>query len=340
MYCNKCNKEVGDENRFCIYCGSELTENVRPSRIKSLIDKLFGRRKTGGDDHRSMLPVILITAGVTALVLLIALIIYRDTWDPRAGGSSKPEDTGIVLLSPTPTPMTPPPVTTPTPTPAPTPTPTPTPVQPTPTPAMPTPTPGVVYDPPLAPPPADDPSVLLASNPKITKPNASSWLTKYKTKYVQSTGGVSIYLWYRPSGGSQHFAEIYERETVTVVAEQGSYSLVVCSGHRIGWVATSLIVPREKLIAPFPSITGRSWTLYTASGKSSRCIVTFYPDNTCVLYYPDTGKSVKATYYVSGRRLKFNGKQFLWHGEYFKSRAEINFANEKAYYYLREFISS
>lgn len=355
MYCNQCRKDVPGENGFCVYCGEKLVDappapepaappaadaKAAPVPASASDGSAETGAGSGSPKTRSSLSVILITAGITALVLLIVFIIYRDTWDPRiAGDSSKNEDPGIVLLSPTPPPATVPPVTTPAP-PAPTPaaTPAPTPAAtPTPTPVLPTPISGAEYDPPLAPPPSDDPGALLASHPNVTKPKDSSWLTKYKTKYVQSTGGYSIYLWYRPSTGSSRIGEIRERDTVTVVAEQGNFSLVVCSDHRIGWCATSLIVTRAELIAPIPSLTGRSWTLYTASGRSSRCIVTFYPDRTCELYYPDLGRRVSSKYTLEGRRLKFKERQFLWYGEYFKSRAEIDFANEKAYYYLREY---
>lgn len=350
-YCNKCNKEIADEYSFCNFCGEKLVDDEPLPNTTGTPDTAPVSDKTGAaadavpdcPKQRGTLAVILLTAGVTALVFILAFIVFRDTLDPRRDSAHwKQDDPGVVIVSstpaqPTPVPVTVPPVTTPpaatpAPTPAPTSTPTPAPV------ATPAPTP--VYDPPLSPVPADDPASLLSQNPSVTKPKASSWLTEYKTKYVQSTGGVSIYLFYRPSAGAKHIAEIRERDTVKVVAEQGSYSLVVCSGHRIGWVNTSLIVTRDRLIAPIPSISGRVWTLYTASGRSYRCLVSFYPDKTCDLYYPDLGKHVSSTYTLEGRRLKFNGKQFLWHGDYFKSRAEIDFANEKAYYFLREFVSS
>ena len=104
------------------------------------------------------------------------------------------------------------------PTPAPTPEPTPEPT-PTPTPEVSRPGP-------------DD---LQGTDSRIIEPDEYAWLDAYETRYVRSAGGYGIYLRYGPSLDYQNFDTVRDGTSVTVLAEQSGYSLVVAPGRKIGW---------------------------------------------------------------------------------------------------------
>ena len=97
--------------------------------------------------------------------------------------------------------------------------------EPTPEPT-PTPTPEVIR------PGPDD---LLGADSRIIEPDEYAWLDAYETKYVASGGGYGIYLRYGPSLDYQKFDTILDGTSVTVLAEQNGYSLVIAPGRKIGW---------------------------------------------------------------------------------------------------------
>lgn len=64
MFCNKCGSFIGDQDKFCHYCGAEIIppEPVQPSEPK--------KKNTG------LLVGIIIAGGVVLLVVLLVLVTY------------------------------------------------------------------------------------------------------------------------------------------------------------------------------------------------------------------------------------------------------------------------
>ncbi len=100
------------------------------------------------------------------------------------------------------------------------------------------------YMEPSTPAPAYGPSIddILGCDSRIVIPKDENWLSDYETKYVQSTGGVSIYLRFGPSKDYDHFDTVKEAGVVTVLARENGFSLVIASGGRVGWCRSDLIV--------------------------------------------------------------------------------------------------
>lgn len=321
MQCPKCKTENEAGNHFCENCGAPLQQQKASSRLKgdlaksssaqtvSISDKprfceQCGTRldeagkcpkcsaASGKADREMKIKRLTIAAVALGGMLMILLLVFSSC-------QNKPKP---VLPTPAPTP----PIYTPTPTPSPTPMPTPT-EAPTPTPS-PTPSP--------TPAPSRGPGLkdIDGCDSSIVRPGGSSWLSDYETRYVQSTGGVSIYLCYGPSAESGHFDTVNEGEEVTVLAEENGFCLVICSRNRIGWCKKGLIVYNWERIAPAPSFDETYWIYRMGQTNGSTFACLFHSNGTFNSFSMSGAMGLDCSYTLSGRRLVIDGAKFVWDG--------------------------
>lgn len=153
---------------------------------------------------------------------------------------------------------------------------------------------------------------------RLVEPKSDAWLDEYDIRFVQSTGGVSIYLRWGPSTDYAYFDTVKEAEPVTVLAEENGFSLVLASGNRLGWCKSALIVPESDQIAPVPNLKGTYWTYFAGQTIGSTYACYFQADGT-YLAYSFGGIYSEGTYRLSGRRLTVDSIRFIWNGDEFVS---------------------
>lgn len=282
---------ISDKPRFCEQCGTRLDEAGKCPKCSAA---------SGKADREMKIKRLTIAAVALGGMLMILLLVFSSC-------QNKPKP---VLPTPAPTP----PIYTPTPPPSPTPMPTPT-EAPTPTPS-PTPTP----TPSPTPAPSRGPGLkdIDGCDSSIVRPGGSSWLSDYETRYVQSTGGVSIYLCYGPSAESGHFDTVNEGEEVTVLAEENGFCLVICSRNRIGWCKKGLIVYNWERIAPAPSFDETYW-IYRIGPTNGTTYACLFHSNGTFNSFSISGIGHDGSYTLSGRRLVLDGTVFVWDGSRYVS---------------------
>ena len=169
---------------------------------------------------------------------------------------------------------------------------------------------------------------------RIVQPASTAWLTDYEVRYVQSNGGVSIYLRYGPSKDYEHFDTVKDGEATTVLAEQDGFALVIASGDRMGWCNSSLIVSNGEKIAPVPSFNETYWT-YTEGqslGFVHACL--FHSNGTYSAFSWGGATYSEGTYSLEGRRLNLDSAKFVWDGEQFVSTEKYEMQEGSDYLYL------
>lgn len=201
-------------------------------------------------------------------------------------------------------------------------------------PSTPAPTISIPSPPTPTPKPHPGPDDMRGCDSRITVPNSYSWLNDYETRYVQSTGGVSIYLRYGPSANYDYFDTVKEAESVTVLADEDGFSLVLASNNRIGWCKSSLLVRGEQSIAPVPSFNETYWTCCQGQTLSSTYACLFHANGTYSAYDWGGGSYSEGTYTIEGRRLKLDGVRYLWDGTQFVSTEKHEMRVGSDYYYL------
>lgn len=150
----------------------------------------------------------------------------------------------------------------------------------------------------------------------IEQPKSGSWLRCSETRYVQSEGGVCIYLCCGPGGNYDHFDTISEGEAVTVLAEQNGYAYVNASG-RTGWCSARLLTSCTPLIASMPRMDSTHWVLVLSLRNSGLYEACFSGGS--YVGYNASGCCVSGKYSLEGRRLTVDGIRFLWNGGEFVS---------------------
>lgn len=181
----------------------------------------------------------------------------------------------------------------------------------------PTPTPEPV--PTAAPKSGPGPGDIQGHDSGLIEPNTSAWLSEYDIRFVQSTGGVSIYLRWGPSTDYAYFDTVKEAEPVTVLAEENGFSLVLASGNRLGWCKSALIVSESEQVAPVPSLNETYWTYQHGQtmGATEACL--FHSDGTYSAYSYGGFTYSEGTYKLSGRRLTLDNVRYIWNGSEFVS---------------------
>jgi len=137
-----------------------------------------------------------------------------------------------------------------------------------------------------------------------------------------------------PSGDYEYFDTVKEAESVTVLAEQNGFALVLASGNRLGWCKSALIVSGRDQIAPVPSLAGTYWTYQHGQtlGTTDACLL--HSDGTYSAYSYGGGTYSKGTYSISGRRLTLDGIRFIWDGKQFVSAEKYEMQVGSDYYTL------
>lgn len=294
-------KRAGNDVRYCKKCGRKITTGQYCSSCSTAGG---GKPKSGGTNLW-----IAIVVGL-AIILVIAGAFAGS--NHSSGKTTVPRVTSGVS-APLVT-FTVPPVTfsidsvpqiTPYATPAPT-------VKPTP---APTPEPVPTAAPKTGPGQGD----IQGHDSRLVEPNANAWLSEYDIRFVQSTGGVSIYLRWGPSTDYDYFDTVQEAEPVTVLAEENGFSLVLASGNRLGWCKSELIVSESDQIAPVPSLKETYWTYQHGQtmGTTEACL--FHSDGTYSAYSYDGATYSEGTYRLSGRRLTLDDVRYIWNGSEFVS---------------------
>lgn len=168
---------------------------------------------------------------------------------------------------------------------------------------------------------------------RLVEPSGWAWLNEYDVRYVQSTGGVSIYLRWGPSTSYDHFDTVDEGEPVTVLAEQDNFALVIASNNRLGWCKSALIVPGNERLAPMPNLRNTYWTYTRGQTLGSTYSCYFYADGTYAAYSWGSGCRITGTYYLSGRRLTLDKSiRFIWNGHAFVSSQKYEMQVGSDYY--------
>lgn len=178
------------------------------------------------------------------------------------------------------------------------------------------------------------PNDMKGHDSRIVQPASTAWLTDYEVRYVQSNGGVSIYLRYGPSKDYEHFDTVKDGEATTVLAEQDGFALVIASGDRMGWCNSSLIVSNGEKIAPVPSFNETYWT-YTEGqslGFVHACL--FHSNGTYSAFSWGGATYSEGTYSLEGRRLNLDSAKFVWDGEQFVSTEKYEMQEGSDYLYL------
>lgn len=300
MYCPKCGKMNREGSRSCADCGKSF---VVSSERKSILGiKIVPGAKNGGESRaggmRSKIWVGVSAAIVAALI--IAGVTVKADYDSGETLSQKTANSYDVLQLGVRT--TPAPHEILLPTVKPTQSPTQRPMQsPTPTPKS-------------GPGQAD----IKGHDSRLVEPKSDAWLDEYDIRFVQSTGGVSIYLRWGPSTDYDYFDTVKEAEPVTVLAEQNDFSLVLASGDRLGWCKSALIVSESDQIAPVPSLKETYWTYLSGQTMGTTYACLFHSDGTYSAY-SYSGIRLEGSYRISGRRLTLDGIRFLWNGSKFVS---------------------
>lgn len=302
MLCPNCGSNNNDSAAYCTTCGSPLSGNSGGGYY----NEAYGENTGGGygadwmnngyyppyPPRRRGLPTAAWIGMALAVIVLCLGALYLFVWRPA---SSAPGGTGV-------SPTAAPPVTA-----VPT---APSSVQPTATAAASVPTAPLTV--PTAAPNGPN-TADLAGHPKVEEPRAGAWLPDYgKVRYVEASGGVSIYLIPEPRS-SKHFDEVADDVQVTVLAEQDGYSLVRTADGRVGWVTGKFLVKDSERISRIPDLDNTYWTYYDGSVFYDCKIVgkTLYGYNT------DTGEPVEEKVLTQGRRLKIFGVHFVWNGSGF-----------------------
>lgn len=302
VLCPNCGSNNNDSAAYCTTCGSPLSGNSGGGYY----NEAYGENTGGGygadwmnngyyppyPPRRRGLPTAAWIGMALAVIVLCLGALYLFVWRPA---SSAPGGTGV-------SPTAAPPVTA-----VPT---APSSVQPTATAAASVPTAPLTV--PTAAPNGPN-TADLAGHPKVEEPRAGAWLPDYgKVRYVEASGGVSIYLIPEPRS-SKHFDEVADDVQVTVLAEQDGYSLVRTADGRVGWVTGKFLVKDSERISRIPDLDNTYWTYYDGSVFYDCKIVgkTLYGYNT------DTGEPVEEKVLTQGRRLKIFGVHFVWNGSGF-----------------------
>lgn len=76
----------------------------------------------------------------------------------------------------------------------------------------------------------------------VVYPDSDWWLDEPLTLYVKSSGGVAINLRSGPGRDYEKLDIVYECAKVTVLAEMGTYSLIIAPSNKVGWCSTGFLV--------------------------------------------------------------------------------------------------
>ena len=281
------------ETSFCKKCGHPL--NAMDNRCPNCD---LGVTFTAGVEKRTARPWIFLAsiAAVLLIVVVVSLGISRSNDNPSVATYNSQQSQQTSNPVNTPKPHIAPSATT---------APTATPVQSA------TPIP--------APKSGPGPEDMQGFDSKIVQPASTAWLSEYDIRYVQSTGGVSIYLRYGPSKDYEYFDTVKEAESVTVLAEQNGFALVIASGNRLGWCNSSLIVSGSDKIAPVPSFNETYWTYLEGQTLGTTYACLFHSNGTYSSYSYGGGTYSEGKYSLDGRRLKLGSIKFVWDGKEFVS---------------------
>ena len=102
-------------------------------------------------------------------------------------------------------------------------------------------------------PPRPGPQDMAGCDSRIVMPLANSWLPDYVTRSVKPHNARCIVLRYKPEreykleGGYEgnFLGRVWDKETVTVLAQQGGFSLIRTSAGMIGWVMSEHLVATD-----------------------------------------------------------------------------------------------